>query len=220
MKNVSLFSALLVLCSAPAFPQAPDSTSRPATTPDSNSQSDETSRPGNATASKASLTGCILDRNGKYILMTNSQSASNQSTGHPSNPQSSATQSSERPTTSPASQSGTQSGQTSAQANEQSGTQSGTQSRRPQQIELVSTQDLKPHVGHTVRVTGTITNAAAGRDAGNTTSSTPEPNADTNRNTANSANNSNADRATMKVTDIQMIAESCERKGSATPQPH
>jgi hypothetical protein len=210
MKNVSLFSALLVLCSAPAFAQSPDTTSRPAQTPDSNSQSDEATRPGNANASKTTMIGCISERGGKYILTTNSQSASNQSTG-----QSAGTQSSERPTTSPSSQSGTQSGQTSAQANEQS----GTQSRRLQQVELITTQDLKQHVGHTVQVTGTMTNSAMGQDKANSTSSTPEPNADNNQN-KNTSENNRKDRATMKVTDIQMIAESCETKGTATPQPH
>jgi hypothetical protein len=193
MKNVSLFSALLVLCSAPAFAQAPDNTSRPAQTPDSNSQSDETSRAGNATGSKTTVIGCISERNAKYILMTNTQSATNQSTG----------QSSERPTTSP-----------SSQSNEPS----DTQSRQPQQIELVTTQNLKQHVGHTVRVTGTMTNAAIARDTGNATSNTPEPNAGNNPNTGTS--DGKTDRATMEVTDIQMISETCEMKGSATPQPH
>jgi len=49
-----------------------DTTSRPAQTPDSNSQSDEASRTGqaNANANKTTMTGCISERNGKYTLMT------------------------------------------------------------------------------------------------------------------------------------------------------
>src|SRR5437588_2101063 len=59
MKHVSLLSASLLLCSAPAFAQAPDTTSRPAQTPDSNSQSDEASRTGqaNANTNKTTMTG-------------------------------------------------------------------------------------------------------------------------------------------------------------------
>src|SRR5882757_134144 len=89
MKNVSLLSASLLLCSAPAFAQAPDNTSRPAQTPDSNSQSDEASRTGqaNANANKTTMNGCISERNGKYILMTNSMT-NNQSTGQSSTNQS------------------------------------------------------------------------------------------------------------------------------------
>ena len=200
MKNVSLLSASLLLCSAPAFAQAPDTTSRPAQTPDSNSQSDEASRTGNANANanKTTMTGCISERNGKYILMTNSMT-NNQSTG-----QSSTTQS--------PSQSGTQSGQTSAQSNEQSGTQSKT----PQAIELMTTQDLKSHIGHTVRVTGTMTYVATGNSA---TTTTPDRNSDSSQNTATAGNSSKMNR-TMKVTDMQMVSETCTMNGSATPQPH
>jgi hypothetical protein len=158
MKNISLLSASLLLCSAPAFAQAPDTTSRPAQTPDSNSQSDEASRTGNANANanKTTMTGCISERNGKYILMTNSM-ANNQSTGQSSGTQSPSQSTTSQPPTSQSSQSGTQSGQTSAQSNEQSGAQSKT----PQAIELMTTQDLKSHIGHTVRVTGTMTYVAA-----------------------------------------------------------
>ena len=215
MKNVSLYTALLVLCSAPAFAQSPETASRPAQTPDSNSQSSETSRAGNANAnaSKNTMTGCISERNGKYVLTTNNMT-NNQSTG-----QSSGAQSSEQPPTSQSSQSGTQSGQTAAPSNEAS----GTQSRRSQGIELISTQDLKPHVGHTVRVTGAMTSAAMG--SGNTTgttttSNTPDRNSDSSQNTGTTANSSKMDHATMKVTDMQMVSETCAMNGSTTPQPH
>jgi len=200
MKHVSLLSASLLLCSAPAFAQAPDTTSRPAQTPDSNSQSDEASRTGqaNANANKTTMTGCISERNGKYILMTNSMT-NNQSTG-----QSSTTQS--------PSQSGTQSGQTGAQSNEQSGTQSKT----PQSIELMTTQDLKPHIGHTVRVTGTMTYVATGSS---TTTTTPDRNSDSSQNAPTPGNSSKMNR-TLKVADMQMVSETCTMNGSTTPQPH
>jgi hypothetical protein len=208
MKHISLLSASLLLCSAPAFAQAPDTTSRPAQTPDSNSQSDEASRTGNANANanKTTMTGCISERNGRYILMTNSMARS-QSTG-----QSSSTQPGEQPPTSQSSQSGTQSGQTSAQSNEQSGTQSKT----PQSIELMTTQDLKPHIGHTVRVTGTMTYVATGSS---TTTTTPDRNSDSSQNTATTGNSGKMNR-TMKVTDMQMVSETCAMNGSTTPQPH
>jgi hypothetical protein len=208
MKHISLLSASLLLCSAPAFAQAPDTTSRPAQTPDSNSQSDEASRTGNANANanKTTMTGCISERNGKYILMTNSM-ARNQSTG-----QSSSTQPGEQPPTSQSSQSGTQSGQTSAQSNEQSGAQSKT----PQGIELMTTQDLKSHIGHLVRVTGTMTYVATGTS---TTTTTPDRNSDSSQNTATTGNSSKMNR-TMKVTDMQMVSETCTMNGSTTPQPH
>ncbi len=208
MKHISLLSASLLLCSAPAFAQAPDTTSRPAQTPDSNSQSDEASRTGNANANanKTTMTGCISERNGRYILMTNSM-ARNQSTG-----QSSSTQPGEQPPTSQSSQSGTQSGQTSAQSNEQSGAQSKT----PQGIELMTTQDLKSHIGHTVRVTGTMTYVATGTS---TTTTTPDRNSDSSQNTATTGNSSKMNR-TMKVTDMQMVSETCTMNGSTTPQPH
>ena len=208
MKHISLLSASLLLCSAPAFAQAPDTTSRPAQTPDSNSQSDEASRTGNANANanKTTMTGCISERNGRYILMTNSM-ARNQSTG-----QSSSTQPGEQPPTSQSSQSGTQSGQTSAQSNEQSGAQSKT----PQGIELMTTQDLKSHIGHTVRVTGTMTYVATGTS---TTTTTPDRNSDSSQNTATTGNSGKMNR-TMKVTDMQMVSETCTMNGSTTPQPH
>ncbi len=192
MKNVLLLSASLLLCSAPSFAQAPDTTSRPAQTPDSNSQSDEASRTGNANANanKTTMTGCISERNGKYILMTNSMT-NNQSTGQSST---------------------TQSPQTSAQSNEQSGTQSKT----PQAIELMTTQDLKSHIGHTVRVTGTMTYVATGSS---TTTTTPDRNSDSSQNTATAGNSSKMNRI-MKVTDMQMVSETCTMNGSATPQPH
>jgi hypothetical protein len=206
MKIVSLLSASLLLCSAPAFAQAPDTTSRPAQTPDSNSESDETSRSGNANANanKTTMTGCIAERNGKYILMTNSM-AGNQTTG-----QSSTTQSGGQPPTSQSSQSGTQSGQTRAQSNEQS----GAQSRTPQGIELMTTQALKSHIGHTVRVTGTLTYASTGSS---TTTTTPDRNSDSSQNAGATGNTSKMNR-TMKVSDIQTVAETCEMKGSTTPQ--
>ncbi len=208
MKNISLLSASLLLCSAPAFAQAPDTTSRPAQTPDSNSQSDEASRTGNANANanKTTMTGCISERNGRYILMTNSM-ARKQSTG-----QSSSTQPGEQPPTSQSSQSGTQSGQTRTQSNEQSGAQSKT----PQGIELMTTQDLKSHIGHTVRVTGTMTYVATGTS---TTTTTPDRNSDSSQNTATTGNSSKINR-TMKVTDMQMVSETCIMNGSTTPQPH
>jgi hypothetical protein len=208
MKHISLLSASLLLCSAPAFAQAPDTTSRPAQTPDSNSQSDEASRTGNANANanKTTMTGCISERNGRYILTTNSM-ARNQSTG-----QSSSTQPGEQPPTSQSSQSGTQSGQTSAQSNEQSGAQSKT----PQGIELMTTQDLKSHIGHTVRVTGTMTYVATGTS---TTTTTPDRNSDSSQNTATTGSNGKMNR-TMKVTDMQMVSETCTMNGSTTPQPH
>jgi hypothetical protein len=207
MKNVSLFSGLLLLCSAPAFAQSPDTTSRPAQTPDSNSRSNETSRAGNATSSKTTMTGCISERNGKYILMTNSM-ANNQSTG-----QSSAAQSGEQPPTSQSSQSGTQSGQTSAQTHDQT---SAPSSKTSQGIELTGTQDLKQHVGHTVRVTGTMTNSATGSSS---TTTTPDRNSDSNQNNGTTSNGNKMDRATMKVTDIQMVSETCEMKGAAPTPP-
>jgi len=213
MKNVSLLSASLLLCSVPAFAQAPDTTSRPAQTPDSNSQSDEASRTGqaNANASKTTMTGCISERNGKYILMTNSLT-NNQFTGQSSTTQSPSQSTTSQPPTSQSSQSGTQSGQTSAQSNEQSGTQSKT----PQAIELMTTQDLKSHIGHTVRVTGTMTYVATGNSA---TTTTPDRNSDSSQNTATTGNSSKMNR-TMKVTDMQMVSETCTMNGSATPQPH
>jgi len=208
MKHVSLLSASLLLCSAPAFAQAPDTTSRPAQTPDSNSQSDEASRTGNANANanKTTMTGCISERNGRFILMTNSM-ARNQSTG-----QSSSAQPGEQPPTSQSSQSGTQSGQTRTQSNEQSGAQSKT----PQGIELMTTQDLKSHIGHTVRVTGTMTYVATGTS---TTTTTPDRNSDSSQNTATTGSSGKINR-TMKVTDMQMVSETCAMNGSTTPQPH
>jgi hypothetical protein len=213
MRTVSLLSASLLLCSAPSFAQAPDTTSRPAQTPDSNSQSNETTRAGNANANanKTTMTGCISERNGKYILTTNSM-ASNQSTGQSSTTQSPSESTSSQPPTSQSSQSGTQSGQTSAQSTEQS----GTQPRTPQGIELMTTQDLKSHIGHTVRVTGTMTYVATGSS---TTTTTPDRNSDSSQNTATTGNSSKMNR-TMKVSDIQMVSETCEMKGSATPQQH
>src|SRR5260221_1037805 len=135
-----------------------------------------------------------------------------QSREHSSTPQPRSQSTTSQPPTSQSSQSGTQSGQTSAQSNEQSGTQSKT----PQAIELMTTQDLKSHIGHTVRVTGTMTYVASGTS---TTTTTPDRNSDSSQNTATTGNSGKMNR-TMKVTDMKMVSETCTMNGSTTPQPH
>lgn len=201
MKHFTLFGAMLALCSAPAFAQAPDSTSRPAQTPDSSSQSDPATSSANTTGKKATLTGCISERNGKYILMTNNESSANSSTD---------------PSTSQSSQSGSQPGQSSAQSNDPS----GSQSTRPHAIELISTQDLKQHVGHTVRVTGTMSNSTTNTN-NSTTNSSSDANSATTQDSATSTNTNRVHR-TMTVTDMQMVSETCNTNNSTTtpPQPH
>jgi hypothetical protein len=208
MKNVTLFGAILALCSAPAFAQAPDNTSRPAQTPDSSSQSDPAAASANTAGKKTTMVGCISERNGKYMLMTNNQSSNNTSNN-----------SSSSPDTSQSSQSGSQSGQTGAQGTEQS---AGPQSTRPQAIELITTQDLKQHVGHTVRVTGTMSNSSSTNStssSANTNSNSSDANSTTNQSSSTSTN-SNRMNHTMNVTDVQMVSETCNMNNSTTPQPH
>jgi hypothetical protein len=211
MKNVTLFGAILALCSAPAFAQAPDNTSRPAQTPDSSSQSDPAAASANTAGKKTTMVGCISERNGKYMLMTNNQS-SNNSSNNSSN-------SSSSPDTSQSSQSGSQSGQTGAQGTERS---AGSQSTPPQAIELITTQDLKQHVGHTVRVTGTMSNSSSANStssSANTNSNSSDANSTTNQSSSTSTNSNRMNR-TMNVTDVQMVSETCNMNSGATPQPH
>lgn len=197
MRKLAFCGAFLLVCSGPVFAQAPDATSRPAQTPDSNSQSNETTRPGDPNAKKVTMTGCISQHNGKYILMTSNPPAS----------PSAGTQSNEP--------SNSQSSQSSTQPSEQQGTQ------RAREVELISSQDLKPHVGHTVQVTGTMENTSAMGGDKNNTSSSSEPSADSTKNSQSSTMNDagKKNRPTMRVTDMQMISETCDMKsGTTSPQ--
>jgi hypothetical protein len=233
MKKLTVFSATLALCSAPAFAQSPDTTSRPAQTPDSNSQSSETSRTGTATGANRTLTGCIMQRGSKYVLIPNNQSSGMTSTGQ-SGGQSQSSQSDTQSgqSGSQSSQSGTQSGQSSAQSNQSSGQSgsSGNQSMRG--IELMSTQDLKQHVGHTVRVTGMMTGSSAmnnnsgtaGAENNSNSSSGSDTNSSANSQSSGTSGNSGTmNHRTMTVTDIQPVSQSCTAgagsTGGASSQP-
>jgi hypothetical protein len=233
MKKLTIFSATLALCSVPAFAQSPDTTSRPAQTPDSNSQSNETSRPATTGANKT-LTGCLMQRNGKYILMPMNQSSGASSNQYGGQSQSSQSDTQSGQTGSQSSQSGTQSGQTSAQSNQSGGQTSGqsdAQSGRGQGIELMSTQDLKQHVGHTVRVTGVMTGAPAmsnnsGTASNDTANSSDSANSNSQSKSSSSGSQNSGNRGklshrTMTVTDVEEMSQSCTSGANApSSQPH
>ena len=191
MNRFTFLSAVLLI-SPIAYAQAPDNTSRPAQNPDTNSQSNDTSRSATTGGRKMTMTGCITERNGKYFLMTN----------RPSN------QSGQSYESQPNEQTTPQSGQ----SNEQSRT-SGTRF-----IELVSTQDLKTHLGHTVRVTGNMERSSAmSNDAGDTNSNPPNRSSDTAQN--RSASSEHKHHGTFRVSDVEMVSESCN-VSSPSSRPH
>jgi hypothetical protein len=170
MRNLALFGAVMLACSAPAFAQTP-----PAQNPDTSSPSQESNR----SSKEVMLTGCITEQNGKYVLITNTQSSISSPSASPTTP------SNNEPSNPPSTQSSP-----------------SPSSRGSNDIELAGSQDFKKHVGHTVRVTGTMQKSSA---MGNDTSSS----------TANNAN-----RSSMHVTEIKMVSESCSMKsGSSSPKP-
>ena len=189
MNRLTFLSAVLLI-SPIAYAQAPDNTSRPAQNPDTNSQSNDTSRSATTGGRKMTMTGCITERNGKYFLMTNRQS--NQSgQSYESQPNETTPQ--------------------SGQSNEQSRT-SGTRF-----IELVSNQDLKTHLGHTVRVTGNMEHSSAmSGDSSDTNSNPPDRSSDTAPN--RSANSEPKRHGSFRVSDVEMVSESCN-VSSPSSQP-
>src|ERR1700682_636852 len=219
MKNVTFLGAVLLACSTPAFAQTPDNTSRPAQPPDSNSQSTETTRSGNTAGAQKALVGCISERNGRYFLMTNNRSKESSQMGSPTN----------EPTGSQSSQSGTQSGQSSpapgqSTTSSPSSTQSSAQSTdrsatHSHAIELITTQDLKAHVGHTVRVTGTMENRSSMGTSSNPNSTEPNSNDPNSRSSQENSNNRNRTKRALRVTDLQHLSESCNMNNEPGNSP-
>jgi hypothetical protein len=186
MKRFTLLSAMLLVGSV-AYAQAPDNTSRPAQNPDANSQSNDTSRSSTTGGRKMTMTGCVMEHNGKYVLMTNKHSA----------------QSSENPRNEP--------------SNPQYGSneQSGTSGRRS--VELVGNQDeLKQHVGHTIKVTGTMERSSAVSSDTGDTNTPPDRSSDTSQNRSTSEHKRHG---AFRVSDIQMVSETCAAGNTPGSQP-
>jgi hypothetical protein len=96
MKSVTFLASLVLASAMPLFAQAPAST-----TPQADSGMQDSSHM--KSGKKMTMTGCISEKDGKYMLMTK---------------------------------------------------------KHPDGMELMTTEDLKPHVGHTVKVTGTMANGS------------------------------------------------------------
>ena len=174
MTKLALFGGVLLVCSASALAQAP-----PTQNPDSSSPSTEsTDRNGSQNGKTVMLSGCIREQDGKYVLITNTQSAissPNASSTAPSNSE---------PSNPPSTQPG-----------------NSTQSRQGNEVELTGSQDLKKHVGHTVRVTGTMEKSSAAGRNDNSPSTPPSS-------TSNEPGANNANRSTLRVSEIKMVSES------------
>jgi hypothetical protein len=89
-------------------------------------------------------------------------------------------------------------------------------------IELMSTQDLKQHVGHTVRATGVMTGSAAMTNnngtAGSDTANSNDPansnsqsnsSASGSQSSGTSGNSARMNHRTMTVTDVEEVSQSC-----------
>ena len=81
----------------------------------------------------------------------------------------------------------------------------------PMSVELVSKEDLKPHIGHKVRVTGTI---GVGNSSGNPSPSytAPESNAGGREKQGSPPGNRNSPNGQLRVTKMKMISQSCDVK--------
>ena len=198
MKKLAFLGTLLFTCTPVVFAQSPDTTSRSAQQPDSNSQTSETDRTSNASGRQTSLVGCVMERNGKYMLMTKGRSNASSQTGAQSHEQSA-----------------TQSAQSNTAGSEES-SGSGTSGAQAGSVELIGTQDLKSHVGQKVRVTGTLDKMGTGTNStGSTSSTTSDPSSNSSKRSQEDAmgRQDNMNRGTMRVTDVQMISQSCDRNG-------
>jgi hypothetical protein len=75
MKNLALLGAFALVCSAPAFGQSPNNPTRQSQTPDeAQGQSTRSGKSGRT----VTLTGCVEQRSGKYVLMTEGRQATNE----------------------------------------------------------------------------------------------------------------------------------------------
>jgi hypothetical protein len=81
-------------------------------------------------------------------------------------------------------------------------------------VELVSKEDLKAHIGHKVRVTGTIGNGSyVGNNSGSpSTSTAPESNAGDKKKQGSPSGSHNSPNDELKVTKMKMISQSCDVK--------
>jgi hypothetical protein len=82
-------------------------------------------------------------------------------------------------------------------------------------VELVSKEDLKPHIGHKVRATGTIGNGSyVGNNSGSPSTSytAPESNAGGRKKQGTPQGNRNSPSGQLKVTKMKMISQSCDVK--------
>ena len=85
---------------------------------------------------------------------------------------------------------------------EQSGNDFVLKGKRNHNIELISSEDLKPHVGHTVKVTGTwTTEAAEASGAG----AMPE----SDKNSAAASGHKEGKEKHLRVSNVEMVAETC-----------
>jgi hypothetical protein len=82
-------------------------------------------------------------------------------------------------------------------------------------VELVSKEDLKTHIGHKVRVTGTISNrSSVGSDTGSPSTSytAPESKAGDREKQGSSPGSRNSPNGQLRVTKMKMISHSCDVK--------
>jgi hypothetical protein len=82
-------------------------------------------------------------------------------------------------------------------------------------VELVSKEDLKAHIGHKVRVTGTIGNGSyVGNNSGSpsTSYSAPESNAGDRKKQGTPPGSRNSPNGQLRVTKMKMISQSCDVK--------
>jgi hypothetical protein len=82
-------------------------------------------------------------------------------------------------------------------------------------VELVSKEDLKAHIGHKVRVTGTISNrSSVGSDTGSPSTSytAPESKPGDREKQGSPPGSHNSPNGQLKVTKMKMISQSCDVK--------
>jgi hypothetical protein len=80
-------------------------------------------------------------------------------------------------------------------------------------IELISTGDLKAHVGHKVKVTGTMGNGSSiGNGARSSSNAMPENNAHDRTQQESSMGSHNSANGQLRVTKMKMISQSCDMK--------
>jgi hypothetical protein len=193
MKNMAFLGACLLVFSALAFAQTPDSTG----TGTQNTGATQNGTP-NSGRKTVTMTGCVMQRNGQYYLITNSQ------------------------------RSGVSGGTNESNQSNAQGTESGqqaTHSKRGREIQLTGNQDMQQYVGQTVSVTGRFEhNASVTNQQNNNDSSATEPN-DKNGNTASQSDTTNnggkKHHAQLQVSNVQPVSNSCTMNngGGSGTQP-